>query len=187
MFSISLSEIDFSHLYKIQQIICPNHTLSKQGIKTNSNGSISKPMYTLSVSSEQMFDTLTTLGYGQRKTYLNMTLPKLDDEYLWHFIRGYFDGDGCVGTGRGYKRVDGSYYYNSFFSITAKTDALLLNISQFLLRHDIVSHIYYDPNKIVYTLSISSKHTLGKLRPMLYNNATWYLERKFIKFMAIPS
>ena len=41
-------------------------------------------------------DALVSYGYGPRKTYQELHLPKLSDELLWHFIRGYFDGDGCI-------------------------------------------------------------------------------------------
>lgn len=41
-------------------------------------------------------------GILPRKTYLNLEFPKIPQEYLPHFIRGYFDGDGSM-----FKRSNG--------------------------------------------------------------------------------
>lgn len=47
------------------------------------------------ISNKKLSESLITLGYGERKTYAELHLPKLSAELMHHFIRGYFDGDGC--------------------------------------------------------------------------------------------
>jgi hypothetical protein len=49
------------------------------------------------IYSKQMMSCLVEKhGILPKKTYLNLTFPKIEDIYLSHFIRGYFDGDGCI-------------------------------------------------------------------------------------------
>lgn len=45
--------------------------------------------------SEQMYDDLVSVGCVPRKSLI-LKYPQLSDDLNCHFIRGYFDGDGCV-------------------------------------------------------------------------------------------
>ena len=62
---------------------------------------------TVQVNSEYMFNRLLELGGTPRKS-LTLKFPKIDEELYPHFIRGYFDGDGCFTTRKQYN-VDGTY------------------------------------------------------------------------------
>ena len=42
------------------------------------------------------------LGFGYNKTYAELHIPNIPRELIRHFVRGYFDGDGCI-TGGVYK------------------------------------------------------------------------------------
>ena len=185
-FSISASEQDTDHIKQIHSLICPNHALTVSKSKLNSNLSISKPMVKLTITSNQVFDDLTTLGFGERKTYSQLKLPQISDEYIWHFIRGYFDGDGTVGTSEGKKYKD-KVYINSFWSIVSKTNTLLTDIQQFFNKFSIVSHTCYDKSRDVWYLRINKRKDIHNLRELMYKNANWYLQRKYGKFKGIPS
>jgi len=50
----------------------------------------------LTIKSSEMVKDLQALGLGQHKTYSLEWPDKIPDEYITHFIRGYFDGDGCI-------------------------------------------------------------------------------------------
>ncbi len=52
-----------------------------------------KIKYILRIGSHKIFNDLAKLGVHPNKS-LNMKFPKIPDEFLNHFIRGYFDGDG---------------------------------------------------------------------------------------------
>jgi hypothetical protein len=54
-----------------------------------------KASYHLRIGSKEIFDDLNRLGVTPRKS-LTLKFPKVPEPYLNHFIRGYFDGDGCV-------------------------------------------------------------------------------------------
>ena len=54
-----------------------------------------KDVYGVYLTSEQMFNDLVMLGCIPRKS-LVLKFPELNSNVIHHFIRGYFDGDGCV-------------------------------------------------------------------------------------------
>ncbi len=51
----------------------------------------------LEIVSDKMFDDITKYGLFPRKTYGNAYV-QLSEKLMKHFIRGYFDGDGCIST-----------------------------------------------------------------------------------------
>lgn len=54
-----------------------------------------KNRYTLQVGSHRLFRRLIELGFTQNKSR-TLQFPHVPDQQLPHFVRGYFDGDGCV-------------------------------------------------------------------------------------------
>ena len=54
-----------------------------------------KTSYTLQIGSRTVFERLEALGFTPRKSQTLM-LPRIPQEILGHFVRGYFDGDGSV-------------------------------------------------------------------------------------------
>lgn len=54
-----------------------------------------KSRYILRIGNRKLFDRLIHIGMTPRKS-LTMVFPTVPTQYLPDFIRGYFDGDGCV-------------------------------------------------------------------------------------------
>lgn len=54
-----------------------------------------KEKYTLQVGSRKAFSRLIDLGFTPNKS-LTLQFPKVPDFVLSDFVRGYFDGDGCI-------------------------------------------------------------------------------------------
>lgn len=54
-----------------------------------------KVSYRLQIGSKEIFADLLALGFIQNKSKI-LRLPRIPIEYLADFIRGYFDGDGCI-------------------------------------------------------------------------------------------
>ncbi|OGE64415.1 hypothetical protein A3J13_00335 [Candidatus Daviesbacteria bacterium RIFCSPLOWO2_02_FULL_36_8] len=61
-----------------------------------------KLRYTIQIGSKSIFKRFEQLGFTPNKS-LTLSFPNIPDALLGHFIRGYFDGDGCA-TFRYYKR-----------------------------------------------------------------------------------
>ncbi|MCX6715910.1 MAG: hypothetical protein NT077_02735 [Candidatus Taylorbacteria bacterium] len=57
-----------------------------------------KILYRLQIGSKEMFSDLLSLGFRQGKTK-SLVVPEVPAKYFRDFVRGYFDGDGCVWMG----------------------------------------------------------------------------------------
>lgn len=57
---------------------------------------ISKLSYVLRIGNKVMYHDLLNLGIKHRKSN-DMKMPDVPTKYFAFFLRGYFDGDGCVG------------------------------------------------------------------------------------------
>lgn len=68
---------------------------SAHTIVATSKGKRFKDVYLLRIGSAALFDQLVQLGVVERKSTV-ITLPEVPRQFLMHFVRGYFDGDGCV-------------------------------------------------------------------------------------------
>lgn len=75
-------------LRKIRAILESDHEISKR----KTSGQV-KWAYRLQIGSKEMFSDLSRLGLTPCKSD-TVQLPVVPDEYLSHFVRGYFDGDG---------------------------------------------------------------------------------------------
>lgn len=54
-----------------------------------------KMRYTLQIGSKRLFNRLQELGFAPNKS-LTLNYPPVPKEMIGHFLRGYFDGDGCA-------------------------------------------------------------------------------------------
>lgn len=54
-----------------------------------------KKGYRLQIGSKNMFEDLSALGFVQNKSK-SLSMPVIPDAYFADFVRGYFDGDGCI-------------------------------------------------------------------------------------------
>jgi hypothetical protein len=57
-----------------------------------------KERHTLQIGSHQAFSRLVELGFTPNKS-LTLNFPKVPNSALSDFVRGYFDGDGCIHYG----------------------------------------------------------------------------------------
>jgi intein-encoded DNA endonuclease-like protein len=92
----------------------------------------------------------------------------MDESLYSHFIRGYFDGDGCISkTGRGAKcNIVSSYDF-------------CIYLSKFLEEKlDIYSVVYHAENPQTGRLFINRKDDTKKFVDYMYKNADLYMNRK---------
>ncbi|MDO8561935.1 MAG: LAGLIDADG family homing endonuclease [bacterium] len=78
-------------LFQIRALIGSNHKIAK---RTEDNLK-HKAGYRLQIGSKEIFNDLRTLGFTPRKSK-RMKLPNIPTIVFGDFVRGYFDGDGCV-------------------------------------------------------------------------------------------
>lgn len=127
--------------------------------------------YKLEINSSKMVDDLIKLGCIPNKSLILLP-PNLTDEYIPHFIRGYFDGDGSVGK------------YDNRMKITILgTKELLMWILEFLKQKGLKTTPKIGKKKNIYVLQINSQSDVELVGNILYNSSgDHYLKRKKEKF-----
>lgn len=68
--------------------------------------------FDFTIGSKVIFDDIVRLG-GKMKKSMDMEFPNVPKEYLADFIRGYFDGDGCIYVSKDNKRCCGTFVSGS--------------------------------------------------------------------------
>ena len=80
-------------LENIRTALCSTHKIAKRNRRNK------KPQwgesYRLQIGSVEMYEDLLHLGMTPIKSN-TLKFPKIPQQYFGDFIRGYFDGDGCV-------------------------------------------------------------------------------------------
>lgn len=184
-FRIKIKEEDKEIIELYKQFICPTaHTYIYNSYKIvgrNNKEYTGKNQISVDINSSKLVNSLVGLGYGYGKTNLQMKLPNLPDNLLWHFIRGYFDGDGCITR---------SFAYNTYnkkrlrlhISFTSKNSSLFKDIQTFLKKYNIGINIHFSNRDQCFLLQTSSIPTIALFYKYLYKDSHFYLNRKFEKF-----
>ena len=68
-----------------------NHKIGERIYKSEKKAT----SFQLQLGSREIFDDLLRIGMSPAKS-LTLRLPRVPDTYFRDFVRGYFDGDGCV-------------------------------------------------------------------------------------------
>lgn len=168
---VRLSYKDLEHLEKFRKFLNLS-TKIKTGV---CNGN---PFCHLSIRNKHMWNTLYSYGCIPRKSLI-LTYPNistLTGENVYHFIRGYVDGDGCLCT---YMRRN-----------TMQTRLDLVGTEAFLEKiKEKLQEKGYIKNKTsknwknqAYSLTYSNVPS-RRIARLLYVHATIYLERKYQKFL----
>ena len=111
-------------------------------------------------------------GLVKAKTHKIIFPIWLKKPLIRHFVRGYFDGDGCV-SNRIFSIVGTDDFLSDTQNILIKE--LGLSKTKFYKRHKESS------NNIV-EIRYCGKNNLKKIMNWFYSDATIYLERKYEKF-----
>ncbi len=192
-FSVSLTETEIKSVELFRNAISPHRKITtSKGFENKKTGYTSKPMVTLIVTSKHLCETLNKYGMGSNKTTGTTTdLSMVPDIFMIDFIRGYFDGDGTVCVTQGKKRYVDKHgvekttkYHNYNWSIISKKKEHLVVIKNFLEdKYGIHSNIISD-NRGNFLIEVNRKHDFVTLKSVLYNEKTYYMQRKKDKYFS---
>ena len=186
-FVITLNEKDKEILEKIRDYMSPITKLIYKKETINKQGIVSHPMYSFAFACKEIVNCLENLGLGKNKTYLSKSIKNvIPKELMWDFIRGYWDGDGCISSSNVTKNVkETSYnYINIGFTIISKDPDILNEMNEFFIEEGINTHVYPD-NKGNYLVGTHSKSEVEKIYNKLYTSSNLFMERKRTKFNEI--
>jgi intein-encoded DNA endonuclease-like protein len=138
--------------------------------------------YRLSINDEHMSKRLVELGVVNNKSLILKfpTEEQCPAKFLSHFVRGYFDGDGHVGSFKG--------KYNKFHTSTVGTKEFLSGISEILsslnIRHNI-RHPKQSGESNTFILSTSANNSSYQFLHWMYQDAEMKMERKYQRYLQL--
>lgn len=135
----------------------------------------------LTLYSQYLCDKLSEYGLTQAKTY-TLQIPILDNKLMRHFIRGYYDGDGCFSViKRNDRKNSNSRTYQ--FSITGMENPLR-KIQEHLIKNVGVTDngLKHRKSTVAVTIHYSGRNVCKRILDYLYEGATIYLQRKYNKY-----
>jgi len=157
---IEITLKDEEHLYKFKEFLnCSNNVREK--IVNNT------PYYRISKRNVKLWEDLVNHGCIPNKSLVK-DFPIIEKELLRHFVRGYFDGNGCI-------------------SIRNDKVLTVLNSSELFLSKliDIINFpngITHDKRSNAKSIRTANPKYVMWFLDWMYKNSSVYLERKYDKY-----
>lgn len=184
-FRIHLQKQDAELVYLYKDIISPDaRTFTVEEHKTtgrNGKEITAHESFGVDITSAKLCTDLVNLGIGYNKSYSDLHIPEMSKNLIRHFIRGYFDGDGCIIVWLAREKGK-SDRVRGKFDICAKSASILNEFIKFFATYDIKLNLNYLKRDDMYRMHTSSKKELQKIYNLLYKDSYFYLSRKFNKF-----
>jgi intein/homing endonuclease len=180
---VSLKEEDGYIVETFHKLICPDNKITITNYK---KGALNrKPVNSIRWTSKYMSEILTNkYNILRNKTYhANFEFPfkEIKEEYIRHFIRGYFDGDGHIS----YNDITKGFtfaFYGTSKSFLYQIGLLIEN----LFNVKMIIDCSKKRNVLLYCLRFNSnnkrKEFIIKLSEWFYKDSNIYLIRKKKKF-----
>lgn len=178
VFELSLKGDDYPHLYKFQEFI--NLSTDRVKLSNVKCGEAICQRCRICVTNKHLWNTLNNYGCTPRKS-LTLEFPDISifksDDLLIHFIRGYFDGDGCFSR----------HIYHTTVSPNISmlgTPQFLEKIQMYLHAFDIETRFGHDKRRSeqTYTLNFNLYNSI-KFINLIYGGSNVYLDRKYQKYL----
>ncbi len=117
------------------------------------------PRTRYNISSTVMAKSLNRrFGLCNRKTHANLAMPDVPTEYFGHFLRGYFDGDGCISIKKDGTRGQYSLCVSERFGLGMQDRLESLGLSR--------NKMHRQEN--IFVLNWSKRRDLRKLKELMY-------------------
>ena len=174
---LTLANLDYEHLLKFKKALNSNHkVINDRGVA-----------FRVAIGNLKMYNDVIKLGCTERKTF-TIKFPNEDQvpaHLVRDFIRGYFDGDGCItySTHKKRQHIQWRWDITSNCEFVESVRGILSNIMGF---HFSVSKEKRCTEGICYLCAGStSSDRLKIIYEYLYKNSTIFLQRKHDKFLTI--
>jgi len=167
---IDLQRNDKSHLLLFNKSINGNYKID-DFVKIINDTECN--MSRIRIYSRKMADSLISHGCIENKSLI-MTFPSLPDHLYPHFIRGYFDGDGCISKNSNVKN-------DLSINFTCGSLSFIQDLRTFLYQKSIFSYICKEKDKNTYRLYIKGLANVDNLWNYMYSNCSIFLYRKYDK------
>ena len=169
---VILELIDYDIIKKINDIIQPFKPIliKKDRILTQNDKKVNaKGTFRIAFQSIKMSNDLFEKGVIPNKS-LNISFPIMHKNLIRHFVRGYFDGDGCAYF-QGCRKIQINFTSNLSFLEELQV-ILIKNLG--ISKNKILKNIKSD----AYNLHFSSLKDVKSFYKWIYMDSNLYIERK---------
>lgn len=165
---IKLQASDVNHLRKFNKALNGNVSPKFEEKLCNLNNKLEKCCI-IRFYNQEMAHDLIKHNVTPNKS-LTLKFPTtLKDEYVKYFIRGYFDGNGCI--------------INSRCDFTCASDSFIDSLRKVLYDEGIYTYVREQKENKSKRVVISGKENINNFLNYIYKDATIYLDRKFNRFI----
>ena len=178
---IELQYGDIGHLKKFNKSIDGNYQITDRWRTCSIAKDKEKKhhMCCIRIFSLTMYNTLKNLGFSNDKSY-DFKIPKLRHDLIRHYIRGYFDGDGCL------------CFTNKSFGISFITASKYLcdDLISILNAVSIKTNTNISVNEFGTTMYRPEIHRISdkiKFLDWIYQDCNIYLDRKYKKYLKVKN
>lgn len=168
---LKLKNSEYYHLELFNKCLKSNYPIKTDIVSkvTKNNKEYTSLVCYLRICNTKLVKNLMNLGCVNAKTY-KIKLPHLREDLMRHFIRGYFDGDGCI-----HKIKKSNNDYN--ISILSN-DFFIESLRDYLSKEFESNKIYVREKGNIKCLSISNNNDCIKFKEFIYKDSIIYLQRK---------
>lgn len=166
---------DIEHLKKFNKSLNGNIEVKDRNKICNLNGKEYK-MCQIRIYSKKIVSDLEKYGVVQNKSKKICNIPNIPKNLIHHFIRGYFDGDGCVCLDSKHKHPKADF--------TSGSIEFLEELKKYFMNNNINCYTFQEKNG-TYRLFIRGLNNFENFFNLIYKNQTICLERKLKKKISI--
>lgn len=179
---IELQYGDIDHLKKFNKSIGGNYQITDRWkpcpISTKDKDK-KHHMCCIRIFSLTMYNSLFNKGFTKDKSY-DCHIPYIREDLMKHYIRGYFDGDGC------FCFTNQSFHINFITASKALNDDIV-KILQSKEFNFIESNYTTDFNTIMYKIDIHRQQDKINFLDWIYQDCNIYLDRKYKKYLKVKN
>lgn len=175
---LRISSTDWESIIQLKKALRSEHRLVTLRPSEKHPG---KTRYLLRIGSHKIFDDLIKLGVYPKKS-LTVQFPRIPQKYLPDFVRGYFDGDGCVYIEHKLGRLGQKLIKRMRVIFTSGSRQFLVGLQDVLQgRLGINGHIYYEHR--AFRLVYGTRESSALCDLMYKNSKSLFLKRKHDTFV----
>jgi len=175
---IEFTSVDKILITQLREAVGSNHRIARR-----ERGGNARTAYRIQIGSKEWFTDLSALGFTQNKSNA-LGFPEVPDEYFGHFVRGYFDGDGCVYFRQHWSRQKFKQIWVFGTLFTSGSKCFLEELHIALRNYGVKGGYLRQKTKRGFDLVLSRHDSLALYR-LMYNTAEvadLFLPRKREKF-----
>lgn len=170
--SIKLYKGDYRHLQKFNKSLNGNIPVTFNERVCSFNDKLQESC-SIRCYSIKMANDLISHGCIPNKTYY-IKMPKISKLLINHFIRGFFDGDGCICLNSNIRK-------DLQINFCSASEAFLTELRHVLYEHGINSYITDEKDRNTFRLYVKGLQNVNNMWIFMFDDATVFLDRKYTK------